>query len=272
MLRRAIFSNARAIRASSVTARTSAALRAQQRVAAAPWATTRWYSAEAKEEAKQEGKEEGKEAKPEENGEVAELKKKLEAKDKEVIDLKVSRPLPLLTYNRHTIVPSFGRLVRRKRRMQVADTPIKDKYVRTVAEFRTLQDRAARDQKAASNFAIQKFAKDLLEPVDNLDRALANVSPDSLATPECPSEHHTQLAALHEGLKMTESILMSALAQHGIEKVAAEEGGKFDAAVHDVTVAVPGKEDGIIMAIESTGYTLNGRLLRPAKVVASKKA
>lgn len=90
MLRRAIFSNARAIRASSVTARTSAALRAQQRVAAAPWATTRWYSAEAKEEAKQEGKEE---AKPEENGEVAELKKKLEAKDKEVIDLKVSRPL-----------------------------------------------------------------------------------------------------------------------------------------------------------------------------------
>ena len=161
------------------------------------------------------------------------------------------------------------------RRMQkenaVADIK-QDKYVRTVAEFRTLQDRAARDQKAASNFAIQKFAKDLLEPVDNLDRALANVSPESLATPECPSEHHTQLAALHEGLKMTESILMSALNQHGVEKVPAEEGGKFDAAVHDVTVAVPGKEDGIIMAIESTGYTLNGRLLRPAKVVASKKA
>lgn len=72
---------------------------------------------------------------------------------------------------------------------------------------------------------------------------------------------------------MTESILMSALSQHGIEKVETAEGGKFDAAVHDVTVAVPGaKEDGIVMAVESTGYTLNGRLLRPAKVVVSKKA
>lgn len=89
MLRRAIFSNARALRTGSVAARTSAALRAQQRVVAAPWAG-RWYSSEAKEEAKQEGKEE---AKPEESGEVAELKKKLEAKDKEVIDLKVSSPL-----------------------------------------------------------------------------------------------------------------------------------------------------------------------------------
>lgn len=90
MLRRAIFSNARALRAGSVAARTSAALRAQQRVAPAPWAS-RWYSSEAKEEAKQEAKEEAKE----ENGEVAELKKKLEAKDKEVIDLKVSSSPPL---------------------------------------------------------------------------------------------------------------------------------------------------------------------------------
>lgn len=98
------------------------------------------------------------------------------------------------------------------------------------------------------------------------------MAPEALNTPDTPSDHHTQLAALHEGLKMTESILMSALAQHGVEKVPTEEGGKFDATVHDVTVAVPGKEDGIILAVETTGYTLNGRLLRPAKVVASKKA
>lgn len=150
----------------------------------------------------------------------------------------------------------------------------KDKYLRTLAEFRTLQDRAARDQKAASAYAIQKFAKDLLDPVDNLDRALANVPTEILEAPEMPSEHHTHLAALFDGLKMIESILLSAMKQHGIEKVEAEVGSKYDALGQEVTVAVPqpDKEDGIIMAVESKGYTLNGRLIRPAKVVVSKKA
>lgn len=152
--------------------------------------------------------------------------------------------------------------------------PQKDKYLRTLAEFRTLQDRAARDQKAASAFAIQKFAKDLLDPVDNLDRALAMVPTEMLAQPETESEHHTHLAALFDGLKMTEDILMSTMKLHGVEKVEADVGGKFDAAGQEVTVAVPqpDKEEGTVLAIETKGYTLNGRLLRPAKVVVSKKA
>lgn len=91
MLRRAIFNNARALRAGSVASRTSAALRAQQRVAVvAPVRTgVRWYSDEAKKEEEKNG--EAKEEAKDENPEVAELKKKLEAKDKEAVDLKVSR-------------------------------------------------------------------------------------------------------------------------------------------------------------------------------------
>lgn len=155
-----------------------------------------------------------------------------------------------------------------------SDSCPKDKYLRTLAEFRTLQDRAARDQKAASAFAIQKFAKDLLDPVDNLDRALAMVPTEMLAQPEVASDHHTHLSALFDGLKMTEDILLSTMRTHGVEKVESEVGDKYDAAGQEVTVAVPqaDKEEGTIMAIESKGYTLNGRLLRPAKVVVSKKA
>lgn len=95
MLRRAIFNNARALRAPSVAARTSAVLRAQHRVAAAAPVRSgvRWYSDEAK---KEEAKEENGEAKAEENPEVAELKKKLEAKDQEAVDLKVSYCSPTL--------------------------------------------------------------------------------------------------------------------------------------------------------------------------------
>lgn len=102
MLRRAIFNNARALRAGAVVPRASAAFRAQQRVAAvAPVRTgVRWYSDEAKKEEVKEEKTEAKEEAKEENGEVAELKKKLEAKDKEVVDLKVSLPLfPLSPLN-----------------------------------------------------------------------------------------------------------------------------------------------------------------------------
>lgn len=103
MLRRAIFNNARALRAGSVASRTSAALRAQQRVAAvAPVRTgLRWYSDEAK---KEENNGEAKEEAKDENPEVAELKKKLEAKDKEAVDLKVSRfpPVPLDPYTTST--------------------------------------------------------------------------------------------------------------------------------------------------------------------------
>lgn len=95
-----------------------------------------------------------------------------------------------------------------------------------------------------------------------------------LADPGVESEHHTHLTSLFDGLRLTESILLATMGQHGVVRVEAEVGGKYDAAGQEVTVAVPqaDKEEGIIMAVESKGYTLNGRLLRPAKVVVSKKA
>ena len=50
--------------------------------------------------------------------------------------------------------------------------------MRSVADFRNLQERTARETKAAKDFAIQRFARDLVESVDNLDRALSTVAPD----------------------------------------------------------------------------------------------
>ena len=95
-----------------------------------------------------------------------------------------------------------------------------------------------------------------------------------LLTPEAKSEHHTHLAALVDGLRMTESILMGSMALHGVERIESEVGAKVDPRVQEVTVTVPlpEQEEGIVIAVESQGYTLNGRLLRPAKVVVSKKA
>lgn len=119
----------------------------------------------------------------------------------------------------------------------------------------------------ARTFAIQKFAVDLLESVDNFDRALSVVPADKL-TPE-QAEANKELQELHQGLKMTEHILMGTLKKHGLERFDPMEGaegkaGKFDPKLHEATfmAKAEGKENGDIMFVQSKGYSLNGRVLR----------
>lgn len=238
----------------AVTA-SSRALRAAPRAAAAPRpfiesqfqsapaftlraaqpAVSRWYSdakesdsAKPAEEAKTETKKEEKSA----NGEadsVAELKKALEAKETEARDWK-------------------------------------DKCLRTVADFRNLQERTQREVKTARDFAIQKFAKDLVDSVDNLDRALGMVPQEKLNVDEKP-EHLQDLANLYEGLKMTEDILMSTLKKHGLERLN-PEGDKFNPNEQEATFMAPqpDKEDNTVFFVQQKGFKLNGRVLRAAKV------
>jgi len=183
----------------------------------------RWYS-EAKETT--EGAK-AEEAKAEENGEadpLAELKKQLEAKDVEARDWK-------------------------------------DKCLRTVADFRNLQDRTQREVKSARDFAIQKFAKDLIDSVDNLDRALTTIPAEKL------TGDNQDLNNLHEGVKMTETILMQTLAKHGLERLE-PDGDKFNPNEHEATFMAPqpDKEDNTVFHVQQKGFKLNGRVLRAAKV------
>ena len=125
-----------------------------------------------------------------------------------------------------------------------------DSLLRTVADFRNLQDRTQREIKSGRDFAIQKFAKDLLEHVDNFERALSSD----------PSN-------LYEGVKMISDGFMNTLRRHGVERVH-PEGEKFDPNEHEATFMVPqpDKEDNSVLQVQQTGFKLNGRVLRPAKV------
>ena len=139
----------------------------------------------------------------------------------------------------------------------------KDKYLRSVAEFRNLQDRTKRDVDAARNFAIQRFATDLLDSIDNLDRALGAVPEEALKS------DNKELQSLHSGLKMTESILLSTLKKHGLERFdPIEQDRKFDPKVDEAVFMAPmqGKENGDVLMTQSKGFVLNGRVLRAAKV------
>lgn len=114
----------------------------------------------------------------------------------------------------------------------------------------------------AKQFAISRFARDLIESVDNLDRALSTVTPR--ATPE-DSAIGKELRSLHEGLKMTEGILMSTLKKHGLERFDPSEAReKFDPNLHDAAFMAPqpDKEDGSVFETIQKGFLLNGRIVR----------
>ncbi|KAJ5089757.1 GrpE protein [Penicillium argentinense] len=154
---------------------------------------------------------------------------------------------------------------------------LKDKYLRSVADFRNLQERTKRDMDAARKFAIQGFAKDLLESIDNFDRALLAVPEEKLDAAQ--AESHKDLQDLVAGLNMTQNILMNTLQKHGLERFDPGElvegkPQKFDPNLHEATfmTKAEGMEDGDIMHTQSKGFKLNGRVLRASKVGVVKNA
>ena len=113
---------------------------------------------------------------------------------------------------------------------------------------------------AARDFAITRFAKDLVDSVDNLDRALETVPPEKLSDAE-----NQDLKNLYDGLKMTERILMQTLSKHGLERFdPGANGDRFDPNVHEATfmTKVEGKEDGTVFLTQQKGFSLNGRVIR----------
>lgn len=105
--------------------------------------------------------------------------------------------------------------------------------------------------------------------MDNLDRALGTVAPEKL------NGDNQDLTSLHEGVKMTDGILINTLKKHGLERFdPAETGEKFNPNVHEAVFMAPqpGKENDIVFFTQQKGFMLNGRVLRPAKVGVVKNA
>lgn len=136
----------------------------------------------------------------------------------------------------------------------------KNLYMRSVADFRNLQEVTKRDVQKAKDFALQKFAKDLLESIDNFGHVLNAIKPETI-------EQHKEVKDLFEGIKMTKDIFEKTLAKHGLERIDPMDK-PFDPNLHEATFEVPqaGKEPGSVFFVQQDGYTLNKRVLRPAKV------
>jgi molecular chaperone GrpE len=132
-------------------------------------------------------------------------------------------------------------------------------YLRAVAETDNVRKRAQRDVEAAGRYAIERFAGDLLEARDSLELGLA-VGPG--ADP----------ARLFEGMEATLRLVDRAFEKAGLQ-VLDPAGEAFNPELHEAMATQPSADQppGTVLAVVQKGYLLNGRLLRPARVLVSRE-
>jgi len=143
---------------------------------------------------------------------------------------------------------------------------MKDRWMRALAEAENIRKRADRDRQEANQYAIAKFARDMLNVADNFARAI-NAVPKDTAIPE-------GLRGLVEGIVATEREMIGILERHGVKRVDPKAGDKFDPNLHQgiAEVPTPGMPTGAIVQVIQPGYTIAERLLRPAMVAVARAA
>jgi molecular chaperone GrpE len=132
-----------------------------------------------------------------------------------------------------------------------------DRYLRTAAELENVRKRSARDVENAHRFALERFSKELLAVRDSLEMGLAAADSASVES-------------LLQGSEATLKILGVTMQQFGIDEVD-PAGEPFDPEFHEAISMQPSDdvEPGSVVSVVQKGYSLNGRLLRPAMVIVA---
>ena len=133
----------------------------------------------------------------------------------------------------------------------------REQALRAAAEMQNVRRRAEQDVEKAHKFALERFAGELLPVVDNLERALATI----------PVEE----AANREGVELTLKSLLAALEKHGVNLID-PHGEHFNPDHHQAIAMLeaPHAAPNTVVDVMQKGYSLNGRLLRPAMVAVAK--
>jgi molecular chaperone GrpE len=131
--------------------------------------------------------------------------------------------------------------------------------MRAVAEADNARKRAQRDVEAAGRFGAERLAADLLEVADSLDLGIAAGST-------------ADAARLVEGMEATRRLLLRAFERAGMTLVEPAPGEPFTPQLHEAMTTQESAEvaPGTVLTVVQKGYTLNGRLLRPARVVVAR--
>ena len=133
-----------------------------------------------------------------------------------------------------------------------------EQYLRAVADLENVRKRAARDVEAANRYGLEKFAQELLPVRDSLELAVQNAG-------------RADARALAEGQEATLKLLTKALDKLAV-RVIDPLGEPFDPARHEAMMAqesATAEPDSVLQVVQP-GYELNGRLLRPARVIVAR--
>ena len=141
---------------------------------------------------------------------------------------------------------------------------LKEEKIRVLAEMENLRKRFDREKIDSIKYGSVNFARDILSPGDNLERALSAINQEE--------EHPQSIKNLIEGLLMVKKELSTALEKNGITKIESLDK-KFDPNLHQAMMEIENNdlEEGIVVQEIQTGYMMHDRLLRPAMVGVSKK-
>lgn len=132
-----------------------------------------------------------------------------------------------------------------------------NKYLRALADLENVRRRSEREKSDLQKFVLESFLKDVLPVLDSFDKALAGGGQDE----------QEQKESFVAGIKLVNKQLVEVLEKQGLSAVAAE-GAKFDPNLHQAIQKVECKDtdEELVKEEYSRGYTLHGRLLRPAMV------
>ncbi len=151
-------------------------------------------------------------------------------------------------------------LARTRERLAKVEKALAEADIRAQAEMQNVRRRAERDVESAHKFALEKFAGDILTVADSLERGLATLDPEDEA-----------LKPAREGLELTLKVLLDVFAKYNLEQID-PQGEPFNPEHHEAMTMIPAPdvEPNSVVEVLEKGYQLNGRLIRPARVVVSK--
>ena len=140
-----------------------------------------------------------------------------------------------------------------------------DSALRAKAEAENVRRRAGRDVDNARKFALEPFVRQLLPAIDSFERAV------DAASGGVDAESNAAVANMAEGMQLSLKLLADVMAGQGIE-IVDPVGAPFDPSLHEAMSMIENAEveDRTVLEVFEKGYTLNGRLMRAARVIVSR--
>ncbi|WP_017347819.1 nucleotide exchange factor GrpE [Pantoea sp. A4] len=156
--------------------------------------------------------------------------------------------------------PRDERIAQLEAELAQAQGGVRDAQLRAQAEIENIRRRTEMDIEKAHKFALEKFSNELLPVIDSLERAL-----------EVADKDNEQLASMLEGIELTLKGLLGAVRKFGVE-VVGQPNEPFNPEVHQAISMIESADvaPNHVLFVMQRGYTLNGRLLRPAMVTVAK--